>query len=169
LGLLLDWSAAYGARPSIVAEYGFARAVDGVLFSNAQPGKKIMTTASVFEKKPEPVYLYQKTSGPMTALLLVLIWAAGCARIYKDRDSQNAVFRAWHPVTWLLRVAMVVPCAVAGEKLDAAVPTKLPVFWRLNADQLQWVTPFTRIDSLKPFRGPAKRYSDLLDAEMIHQ
>ena len=58
--------------------------------------------------------------------------------------------------------------AVAGEKLNAAVPTKLPVFWRLNADQLQWVTPFTRVDSLKPFRGPGKRYSDLLDAEIVH-
>jgi hypothetical protein len=127
-----------------------------------------MTTASAYEKKTEPVYLYQRTSGPMTAMLLVLIWATGCARIYKDRDSQNAVFRAWHPVTWLLRVAMVVPCAIAGEKLGSAVPTKLSRFWMLNADQLQWVTPFTRIDSLKPFRGPGKRHSDLLDAKILN-
>lgn len=99
------------------------------------------------------------------AALLVLIWATGCARIYKDGDSQNAIFRAWHPATWLLLGAMVVPCAIAGEKLSAAVPTKLSRFWRLNADQLQWVTPFTRIDSLKPFQCPAKRCSDLFDSK----
>jgi hypothetical protein len=126
-----------------------------------------MTTASAYEKKTEPVYLYQRTSGPMMTVLLVLIWASGCARIYKDGDSQNAVFRAWHPATWLLFAFMVVPSAITGEKLSSVVPTKLPRFWRLNVDQLQWVTPFTRIDSLKPFRGPAKRCFYFLDSKML--
>jgi hypothetical protein len=125
-----------------------------------------MTTVSAYEKKTEPVYLYQRTSGPMMAVLLVLIWATGCARIYKEGDSQNAIFRAWHPATWLLLAAMVVPCAIAGEKLRSAVPTKLSRFWKVNADQLQWVTPFTRIDTLKPFRFPAKRCTDVSDSEI---
>jgi len=127
----------------------------------------MMTTVSAYEKKTEPVYLYQRTSGPVMTVMLVLIWATGCARIYKDGDSQNAIFRAWHPVTWLLLAAMVVPSAIAGEKLSSAVPTKLSRFWRLNADQLQWVTPFTRIDSLKPFQGPAKRRFDFLDSQIL--
>jgi hypothetical protein len=126
-----------------------------------------MTTVSAFDKKTEPVYLYQTTSGPIMTALLVLIWATGCARIHKDGNSLNAVFRAWHPGTWLLRAAMVVPCAIDGEKLSVAVPTKLSRFWRLNADQLQWVTPFTRVDSLKPFQGPGKRRFDGLDPEAL--
>lgn len=81
----------------------------------------------------------------------VALWATGCARLHKDGNGFNAVFRAWHPVTWILFIIMIIPCAVLGEKITDVIPTRLSYFWRMNIDQLQWVTPFTKLDTLKPF------------------
>lgn len=87
----------------------------------------------------------------------VLLWMTGCARLHKDGDSFGIVMRAWHPITWVTLVAMVVPCALMGEKLTDLVPLRLTKFWRQNADQVQWVTPFTDTSTLKPFKHRALR------------
>jgi len=84
-------------------------------------------------------------------LLGTLFWLTGAVRLHKDADGFNAVWRGWHPVTWVVLVAMLIPCAFLGEALLKAVPLRPNSFWRINAEQLQWVTPFTRLDTLKPF------------------
>lgn len=91
--------------------------------------------------------VYQKI-GPIGTVL----WFTGCVRLFKDGDGFSGVFRRWHPLSYLLMVVMVVPCALMGEKLLNAVPLSLSKFWQDNRDQLQWVTPWTLIETLKPFR-----------------
>ena len=82
----------------------------------------------------------------------VVLWLLGTARLHKDGDGFRVVFRAWHPLTWLVLLVLLIPCALLGEKLLDAVPLRLTKFWRDNEAQLQWVTPFTDIDTLKPFQ-----------------
>lgn len=83
------------------------------------------------------------------------LWFAGCVRLFKDGDGFSFVFRWWHPLTYVLLVIMVLPCAILGEKLFEVIPMRLSTFWRTHSEQLQWVTPFTRLDSLRPFTlGP---------------
>lgn len=82
----------------------------------------------------------------------VVLWLTGCVRMLKDGDGFSYVFRRWHPVSYLLMVVMVLPCAMLGEKLSTVVPLSLSKFWEANRDQLQWVSPWTSIETLKPFR-----------------
>ncbi len=103
-----------------------------------------MTTTSSIRRKDTRVYQKMRVLG-------LAIWATGATRLHKDGDGFAAVFRPWHPVTWLVLVALVLPCALLGEQLTYVVPLRLPKFWREHLDQLQRVTPWTRLDSLKPF------------------
>lgn len=80
-----------------------------------------------------------------------VLWFSGCVRLYKNGDTFDGLFRAWHPVTWLVYIAAVVPCALAGEKLSAVVPISLSEFWKNNIDQLQYVTPYTLLSDITPF------------------
>lgn len=82
---------------------------------------------------------------------VVILWLTGCLRMHKDADGVGAVFRAWHPGTWLLLVVMAVPCALWDEKLFDVAPLRLSKFWRDNIDQLQRVTPFSDWSALRPF------------------
>lgn len=82
----------------------------------------------------------------------VLIWITGAVRMHKDGDGFKAIWRVWHPVTWLIAVILVVPCAITGVALKEVFPIQLSKFWVEHADQLQFVQPWTRLDSLKPFR-----------------
>lgn len=82
----------------------------------------------------------------------VLLWFTGCVKLHKDANSFKCVFRRWHPLTWLLAVLMILPCALSGTKLSEAIPLNLTEFWVKNMDQLQWVTPFTDVSTLKPFK-----------------
>lgn len=81
----------------------------------------------------------------------LLLWGLGAVRMHKDGQGFQEVWRVWHPLTWAALVLVLLPCAVMGEKLSEVVPLQLKPFWRLHSNQLQWVTPFTRLDSLKPF------------------
>jgi len=101
---------------------------------------------------------HKSTSKPRRVLskmspIGVLLWLTGTVRMHKDGDGFKAIWRAWHPVTWLMVVIMVVPCAVMGVALKEVFPLKLSKFWQQNRDQLQFVTPWTKLDSLKPFKS----------------
>ena len=87
----------------------------------------------------------------------LILFYTGVVRIHKDGDGFREVHRAWHPVYWILVIALIPLCAVAGEKLFWVLPYKLTDFWVKNIDQLQWVYPWTNVDSLKPFRSPGKK------------
>ena len=88
----------------------------------------------------------------------IVLYLTGCMRLHADGNGVSAIFIWWHPITWLLLLAMVLPCALVGEKLTAAIPLRLSQFWKDNFDQLQWVTPWTRLDSLKPFNYARNRH-----------
>lgn len=81
----------------------------------------------------------------------LVMWFAGAVRFHADGEGIQDVWRAWHPMTWVFLALMVVPCAITGVRLSKVVPVRLSQFWKDNSDQLQWVTPFTRLDTLKPF------------------
>jgi hypothetical protein len=81
----------------------------------------------------------------------IFMWLSGCTRLHADGDIATFVCRWWHPLTWLLMAALLIPCALMGKKLLSVVPLCLSPFWRKNRDQLQWVTPWTRLDRIKPF------------------
>jgi len=87
----------------------------------------------------------------------LLLYFTGCLRIHLDNGLPTGIFRAWHPVTWLLLVVMVLPCAVMGEKLTQAVPMRLSKFWINNHKQLRWVTPFTKLNAVPGFNH-SERY-----------
>lgn len=83
------------------------------------------------------------------------LYFTGCMGIHKDGDSIGCVFRPWHPVTWLLLVAMVIPCAIVGEPLFSTVPLRLSKFWTDNMGQFQRVKPWTKLSALQSFRFAA--------------
>jgi hypothetical protein len=87
-----------------------------------------------------------------------LLWFLGCIRLHKDGDGIGLVFRWWNPISLLVLLLAIIPCAVFGEPLLEAVPFKLSKFWKDNMDQYQPVTPFTKLDSLRPFVFKRENY-----------
>lgn len=81
----------------------------------------------------------------------LLLWATGCVRLHKDGDGFKEIYRLWHPVTWLMAPVVLVLCGVMGEKFSTVFPIRVSPFWERHRDQLQWVTPFTRLSDLRPF------------------
>jgi len=84
-----------------------------------------------------------------------VLWFTGMMRLYRDGNTASAIFRAWHPLTWLLLVVLILPCAILGEKLTEAVPLRLSNFWRQRRGAIQWVSFWTDLNSLPkqpPFR-----------------
>lgn len=73
----------------------------------------------------------------------LLLWCTGCVRLFKDGDSFSYLMRWWHPVTYVMLVVMLVPCALMGEKLMEVVPLRLKKYWRERRSEMVWVTPFT--------------------------
>lgn len=101
-------------------------------------------------------HLYQQTHMyQRMPPLAIAMWFTGCFRMHKDGDGWGAVFRWWHPLTWVLFIAMIIPCAIFGEPIFNVIRLRLSPFWKVNLSQLQWVTPFTRLDTLKQFTRSA--------------
>lgn len=82
----------------------------------------------------------------------IALWCIGAVRLHKDGNGMRAVFKAWHPATWLLYIVFTPIAAIIGEKITDILPTRISLFWHKNRDQLQWVTPFTELSTLKPFK-----------------
>lgn len=68
-----------------------------------------------------------------------LVYATGAARWHDDGDGVNAVFRWWHPLSWVLLAAMLIPCAVVGEPLKDAVPFRVTKWWRERPERINWL------------------------------
>lgn len=82
----------------------------------------------------------------------VLIWLSGACRLFKDGHGFGFVFRWYHPITWILLVILTPVCGIIGEKVTDIIPLKLSKFWKENIDQMQYVTPFTKLSTLVPFK-----------------
>lgn len=67
------------------------------------------------------------------------LWMTGCVRFFVDGDGHSALFRWWHPVTWLVIIGMVPVCAVVGDKISDAVPLKLSPFWQERESEISWL------------------------------
>lgn len=93
--------------------------------------------------KNKPVYVYQKMSK-----LGIALWLLGTMRIHKDGDGLCSVFRWWNPLSLVLWVVMLVPCALLGERINEVVPFALSKYWKKNYAQLRWVHPFERLDAI---------------------
>lgn len=92
-------------------------------------------------------FVYQKLTP-----LSVILYCVGAFRLHADGTSFNVVFRWYNPVNWIMLLILIPFCAFAGAKLSNEMPFKIPDFWEKNRDQLQWVSPWTRLNSIKPFR-----------------
>lgn len=90
-------------------------------------------------------------------LIGIALWCIGSVRLHKDGDGFQAIFRIWHPATWLMYIVFTPLAGIIGEKVTDILPTRLTLFWHKNRDQLQWVTPFTKLDTLKPFKHNFKK------------
>lgn len=112
--------------------------------------------AQTLAKKPKRVISQMTFVG-------VLVWATGAVRMHKDGDGFKSIWRVWHPVTWLMAVIMVLPCAVTGVALKEVFPLRISKFWQEHADQLQFVMPWTRLDSLKPFKSNIRIPREITD------
>lgn len=75
--------------------------------------------------------------------LVSLIMLTGSAKAYDAGFRSfkwNFIFRLWHPLTWLLYIIMIIPCAFMGEKIGYVVPVKLNKFYlnKHKEKQLIW-------------------------------
>lgn len=68
-----------------------------------------------------------------------IVYLLGAARWHDDGDAITAVFRWWHPLSWLLVLICIVPCAVMGERIGDAIPFRLSRHFRENPERLQWL------------------------------
>ena len=83
-----------------------------------------------------------------------VLWLTGSMRLFRDGNGVSAVMRPWHPLTWVLLILAILPCAIMGVKLTEAVPLTLSRFWKLNRQHLYWVTPWTDLNTLPKRSGP---------------
>lgn len=68
-----------------------------------------------------------------------IVYLTGAARFHDDGDGVTAIFRWWHPLTWVLALVMIIPCAIVGEKISEAIPLRISKWFRDNPDRLQWL------------------------------
>jgi hypothetical protein len=68
-----------------------------------------------------------------------VVYLTGAARFHDDGDGVTGVFRWWHPVTWLLFLGLIIPCAVVGERISNAVPLRVSKWFRDHPERLQWL------------------------------
>lgn len=105
-----------------------------------------MTTPS----RPLPVLPAYKRLQPLG----IVLWCLYAVRLYKDGDAVNGIFRWWHPLTWLLIIILIIPCAIMGERITDVFPVRLNAYWRTRRAQVQWVTPWTNLHALSTVTMP---------------
>jgi len=81
---------------------------------------------------------------PVLAKLLYLTGAVTFYHAGTHHDTGygyvDGYFAKWHPVTWLVMIAMVIPCALMGEKLTEVVSTSKPTgsYYNENFRKVTW-------------------------------
>ncbi len=77
-----------------------------------------------------------------------ILWWIGAARIHEDGDGWSVVFRPWHPITWILFIALIPVCAFVGERIFDIVPMRVGKFFQAHPEKLIWWTPFSKRQGL---------------------
>jgi hypothetical protein len=77
-------------------------------------------------------------AGEITSIGRILWWT-GCVRYYRDGSGISALFRRWHPITWLTWIVALQICGIVGEPVNDVVPTRLRGYWRDHQDEIQWL------------------------------
>lgn len=67
------------------------------------------------------------------------LYLTGAFRCHLDGDGISAVWRWWHPVSWIVFVIAIPVCSFIGEKVQDVVPFSISDYWKENKDKLQWV------------------------------
>lgn len=70
-----------------------------------------------------------------------IVYFTGAAKLYYAGSSGEygfvyPIFRKWHPVSWLIVLIALIPCAIVGAKISEAVPFTMSDFYKKN---LKWV------------------------------
>jgi len=63
----------------------------------------------------------------------------GCVRYYRDGDGANAIFRWWHPVSWIVWIVALQICGFVGERVMDQVPFRLQGSWANRPDEIEWL------------------------------
>ncbi len=73
-----------------------------------------------------------------------LLWWTGVCRVHEDGDGWAAVFRPWHPLTWVVFLVMIPICALVGEPIFEVVPMRVNPYFREYPEKLIWWSPFSK-------------------------
>lgn len=68
-----------------------------------------------------------------------IVYLSGAARYHDDGDSVTAIFRWWHPATWILGLLLLPVCGVVGEPIGDVVPLRVSKYFREHPERLQWL------------------------------
>lgn len=68
-----------------------------------------------------------------------VFYILGVTRYHDDGDGVTAIFRWWHPLTWIFAILMIIPCAVVGEKISNLIPLRESEYFRRNPERLNWL------------------------------
>ncbi len=86
------------------------------------------------------------------------LWWLGVIRIHEDGHGWSAVFRPWHPITWILFISLIPVCAFVGERIFDIVPMQIGHFFQEHPERLIWWTPFSKRQGLLCQLSNRRRY-----------
>ncbi len=67
------------------------------------------------------------------------LYLTGAFRCHMDGDGISAVWRWWHPVSWIAFFVGASYCVFSGEKVQDVVPFTLSDYWKENKENLEWI------------------------------
>ena len=71
-----------------------------------------------------------------------ILWLTGMFRIYKDGDGYSPLCRPWHPVYWIMFLALIPLCAILGEKISNVLPCRVSNYFHEHPEKLVFINPF---------------------------
>ena len=67
------------------------------------------------------------------------LYYLGVVRPYLDGDRANAVFRRWHPLSYLVWIIALPLCGIFGEMVGEVVPFSVGSFFKKHPERLEWL------------------------------